>query len=195
VAPQPKLPTPIAEPATWEQLFEQVNGEESRRSFVERRLAEEAEALEQFEAWRREAIERLMQELKSGAETRARQFLEQTGLSLEVAYPLSPQIPAPPGGPEVKFLRLALGNALVHVYTSHMPGSLTHVHLLPSRSSSLRKNERLVSEPGAFIVRKGENGFELRYQRGDPEGHSSQVMHLDVLLFRAFRLLVHWSAD
>jgi hypothetical protein len=76
-----------------------------------------------------------------------------------------------------------------------VPGSLTHVHLLPSRGSSLKNNQRLVSEPGAFIVRSQSDRYELRYQRGDPEGRAAELMTLDTLLFRAFRLLVQWSSD
>lgn len=183
------------EPGNWDELYAHVNGAESRRTRLERKRAEEALALEQFEQWRSSAIDRVMGDLKRLAEARAEEFRERTGRDLEVAYPAVPRVVGFGGAPEVRFLRLQLGGAVVHVYTSHAPGSLTHVHLLPSRQSSLRNNERLISEPGAFIVRKGEDGYELRYQRGDPEGHSSQAMSLDTLLFRAFRLLVRWSDD
>lgn len=182
------------EPGTWEELYHQVNGEESRRSARVRKLLEEQRALEQFEAWRSAAIDRLLTDLKHGAEMRAADFLEHTGLELKVATPIGARV-AVPNGPEVRFLRLELGNALVHLYTSHVPGSLTHVHLLPSRGTSLRNNERLVSEPGAFIVRASDGSYELRYQRGDPEGRAAEVMSLDTLLFRAFRLLVQWSSE
>ena len=40
-----------------------------------------------------------------------------------------------------------------------------------------------------------DDGYELRFQRGDPEGRPSQTMPLDTLVFRAFRLLVEWSSD
>jgi hypothetical protein len=182
------------EPETWEELYTQVNGEESRRSARVRQLLQEQQALEQFEAWRSRAIDQLMNDLREGAESRAEDFLEHTGLELRVATPHTARVTVP-NGPEVRFLRLELGNALVHVYTSHVPGSLTHVHLLPSRGTSIRNNERLVSEPGAFIVRTQGEGYELRYQRGDPEGRAAEVMTLDTLLFRGFRLLVQWSGD
>lgn len=148
-----------------------------------------------FEQWRSSAIERLFDSLKSAAEARAKDFFAHTGLELELAYPIAPRVTLPNDGPEVRFMKLGLGSALVHIYTSHMPGSLTHIHLLPSRTTSLRNNERLVSEPGAFIVRTAHDGFELRFQRGDPEGRPSQVMPLDTLVFRTFRLLVAWSSD
>lgn len=182
------------EPETWAELYVQVNGEESRRSARARQLAEEQRALEQFEAWRRRAIDQLMQDMMHAAQARAQDFVLHTGLELQVSYPTGARV-AVPNGPEVRFLRLGLGNALVHVYTSFVPGSLTHVHLLPSRTSSLRNNERLVSEPGAFIVRTADDGYELRHQRGDPDGAEASVMSLDTLLFRAFRLLVQWSSD
>lgn len=187
-------PDAAHEPVTWEELYVQVNGEESRRSARVRQLLEEQRALERFEAWRTQAIDRLMQDLKAGAEARAQDFLSHTGLELKVTTPQGARV-AVPNGPEVRFLRLSLGNALVHLYTSHVPGSLTHIHLLPSRGTSLRNNERLVSEPGAFIVRRDDDGYELRYQRGDPEGVAAERMTLDTLLFRAFRLLVQWSSD
>lgn len=182
------------EPLTWEELYEQVNGVESRRSQAVRQLSKEAEALEMFEVWRGAAIDRLMDDLRCRAQARAREFRDRTGLTLEVTYPAGPHV-TPLSGPEVRFLRLGLGNALVHIYTSHAPGSPTHIHLLPSRSASLRNNERLISEPGAFIVRRADDSYELRYQRSDPEGHPSQTMAVDELLFRAFRLLARWNSD
>lgn len=181
------------EPKDWDELFARFNLVESRRSAELQRQVEEAEALREFEDWCQRALERLMQDLKRLALSRSAEFVQRTGQELLVQYPSGPTISASRGGPEIRFLKLGLASAQVHVYSSHARGGLTHIHLLPSRSTSLRENDRLVSEPGAFIVRRPDDEYELRFLRGDPEGPAGSAMPLDVLLFRAFRLLVRWA--
>ncbi len=179
----------------WDQLYKHFNNVESRRSAELRRQVEEQEALREFEVWCSDAIERLMNDIKTAALARSEEFLRKTGHELTVQYPSGAPILAPSGGPEIRFLKLGLGDAQVHVYSSHAAGGLTHIHLLPSRTTSLKHNDRLVSEPGAFIVRRTDNQYELRFLRGDPEGVAGLPMSLDALLFRAFRLLVRWAQD
>lgn len=179
----------------WDDLYAHFNHQESRRNDVLRREAEEAAALLEFEEWCERAIQTLMEDICAGAQTRSREFEERTGHVLEVEYPSGTPIVGVRGGPEIRFLRMGLGSAQVHVYSSHARGGLTHIHLLPSRQNSLKHNERLVSEPGAFIVRRPDNRYELRFLRGDPEGPAGLPMSLETLLFRAFRLLVRWAED
>lgn len=177
----------------WDELFELYNGTESRREDRIRRHAEELQALESFEAWAREATERLMRDLRQAAELRSQTFRARTGHLLAVEYPSGPPISISDGGPEIRFLCLALGAARVHIYSSHTPGGLIHVHLLPSRHDSLTHNQRLLSEPGAFLVRRDDDSYELRFLPGDTEGAEGTLMTLDALLFKAFRLLVYWA--
>jgi hypothetical protein len=179
----------------WDALYTEFLDAESRRAERAKRQAEEQEALKEFESWSSHTIDNLMTDVKSIAEGRSREFLERTGRTLEVQYPSGPAIAGPNGDPEIRFLRLSLGSARVHVYTSHARGGTTHVHLLPSRGDSLQKNHRLVSEPGAFIVRAADDTYELRFLRGDPGGKTGSPMSLDMLMFKAFRLLVRLAED
>jgi hypothetical protein len=179
----------------WNELYDEFLDSESRRVARAKRQAEEQEALREFEVWSAQTIENLMADVKRLAEGRSREFLERTGHTLEVQYPSGPSIAGPNGDPEIRFLRLSLGTARVHIYSSHARGGTTHVHLLPSRGDSLQKNHRLVSEPGAFIVRGAGDRYELRYLRGDPGGKTGAPMSLDTLMFKAFRLLVRLAED
>ncbi len=181
------------EPINWNLLYQQYSGAESRRAEQERRLAEERAALEDFEAWSRRSTTQLMSDLCRVAEERSRAFLERTGHTLDVEFPSGPPISVPEGGPEIRFLCLKLEHARVHVYSSHTPGGLIHVHLLPSRQDSLTHNQRLLSEPGAFLVRQSDDSYELRHLSGDAEGAPGTPMSIDSLVFKAFRLLVHWA--
>jgi hypothetical protein len=179
----------------WTELYDEFLGAESRRAERAKRQAEEQEALREFEHWSTDTVDRLMADVKRIAEGRSREFLERTGHTLEVQYPSGPSIAGPSGDPEIRFLRLSLGSARVHVYSSHARGGTTHVHLLPSRGDSLQRNHRLVSEPGAFIVRGADDRYELRYLRGDPAGKTGAPMSLDTLMYKAFRLLVRLAED
>jgi hypothetical protein len=181
--------------AAWDELYQRYSDAESRRDERQRKLAEERAALAEFEAWTRRATEQLMLDLATVARERSLAFLERTHHPLEVEYPSGPAISLPDGGPEIRFLRLSLGDARVHVYSSHTPGGLIHIHLLPSRRDSLQHNQRLLSEPGAFVVRLPDDSYELRFLAGDPEGVPRSPMSLDGLLFKAFRLLVYWAED
>ncbi|MEN9580716.1 MAG: hypothetical protein RJA70_3725 [Pseudomonadota bacterium] len=183
------------EPKDWDELFDHFSLAESRRTAELQRQAHEADALREFEAWCQIAIERLMQDIKRVALARSAVFVEKTGRELLVQYPSGPPISTSRGGPEIRFLKLGIAGAQVHVYSSHARGGLTHIHLLPSRSTSLRENDRLVSEPGAFIVRRPDDDYELRFLRGDPEGPAGTPMSIDVLIFRAFRLLFRWAEE
>ncbi len=180
-------------PLDWEELFEYYSGVESRRLAEERHYAEELAALEDFEAWSRRATEQVMEDLQRHAQERSEIFEERTGHSLSVEYPSGPAIQVPQDGPEIRFLSLTLGEARVHIYSSHTPGGLIHLHLLPSRRNSLSHNQRLLSEPGAFLVRLPDDSYELRYLQGDPDGQMGTRMPLDGLLFKAFRMLVQWA--
>jgi hypothetical protein len=180
-------------PLDWEQLYQYYSGADSRRADQERRYAEELAALHDFEAWSQRASELVMEDLRRLAIERSRIFEERTGQALSVEYPSGPAIQVPQGGPEIRFLSLALGEARVHIYSSHTPGGLIHLHLLPSRRNSLSHNQRLLSEPGAFLVRQEDDTYQLRFQPGDPDAKLGAPMALDVLLFRAFRMLVQWA--
>lgn len=182
-------------PHNWDELYEHFKGAESRRLEQAQRYAEELAALEDFEAWSRRATEQVMFDLRAEAQRRSKDFLVRTGHELAVEYPSGPPIQVPEGGPEIRFLCLSLGDARVHIYSSHTPGGLIHVHLLPSRKNSLSHNQRLLSEPGAFLVRLESDGYELRFLPGDPEGEAGSALPLDALLFKAFRLLVSWAEN
>ncbi len=182
-----------SQPHNWDELYAHYCGAENRRLEQERRYAEELAALEDFEAWSRVATGQLMEDLRQLALLRSEDFEQHTDHSLSVEYPSGPAIRVPDGGPEIRFLCLGLEEARVHIYSSHTPGGLIHVHLLPSRKNSLTHNQRLLSEPGAFMVRLPSNDYELRHLPGDPEGAPGTAMALDGLLFKAFRLLVHWA--
>ncbi len=182
-----------SQPNDWDELYAHYCGAENRRLEAEQRIAEELAALEDFEAWSRAATSRLMEDLQRQALTRSEHFRERTGHPLAVEYPSGPAIRVPDGGPEIRFLCLGLDEARVHIYSSHTLGGLIHVHLLPSRKNSLTHNQRLLSEPGAFLVRLPSDDYELRHLPGDPEGEAGTAMSLDALLFKAFRLLVHWA--
>lgn len=179
----------------WERLYDEYTDAESRRAERQRKLDEEEAALQEFEAWTRRSTDLLMHDLRTAAEERSEAFVQRTGHALQVEYPSGPAIALPEGGPEIRFLRLSLGDARVHIYSSHTPGGLVHIHLLPSRRDSLQHNQRLLSEPGGFVVRRADDGYELRFLNGDPEGVARSPMSVDGLLFKAFRLLVHWAAD
>jgi hypothetical protein len=179
----------------WNELYGEFMEAESRRRERAKRRAEEEDALREFEQWSSRTTERLMNDVKRIAEGRSREFLARTGHTLVVQYPSGPSISGPSGDPEIRFLRLSLGAARVHVYSSHARGGTTHIHLLPSRGDSLQRNHRLVSEPGAFLVRTSDENYELRFLRGDPADKSGSPMPLDLLMFKAFRLLIRIAED
>lgn len=180
--------------ANWPELYEQLGSAEKRRAIRELQRKADQEALAEYERWSKRTVAAVMEDLARAAQTRAAELLDATGKQLEVEYPSGPTVVGASGDAEIRFLRLSLGKACVHVYSSHARGSTTHIHLLPAFTDSLKKNHRLVSEPGAFVVRRSDDLYELRYFRGDPAA-TTEVMTVDMLLYKALRLLVRCSED
>ncbi len=180
--------------ANWPELYEQLGSAEKRRAIRELQRKADQEALAEYERWSKRTVAAVMEDLARAAQTRANELLDATGKQLEVEYPSGPTVVGASGDAEIRFLRLSLGKACVHVYSSHARGSTTHIHLLPAFADSLKKNHRLVSEPGAFVVRRSDDLYELRYFRGDPAA-SHEAMTVDMLLYKALRLLVRCSED
>ncbi len=181
---------PKAPKNSWTQLYERFGEAEKHREELLRRRDEEREALREFEEWCQRAVKALFEDLFQAAERHSDELQKRTGQRLQVEYPAGSPVVASRTGPEIRFLRLGLSEAQLHIYSSHARGGLTHIHLLPSRTVSLKENHRLVSAPGAFLVRVGHDGYELRHLRGDPEGEAGAPMTLDTLVFRAFDLLL-----
>lgn len=179
----------------WPELYEQLGSAEKRRALREMQRKADQEALAEYERWAKRSVAAVMEDMAKAAQTRAEELLEATGKHLEVEYPSGPTVVGAAGDAEIRFLRLSLGKACVHVYSSHARGSTTHIHLLPAFTDSLKKNHRLVSEPGAFVVRRPDDHYELRYLRGDPYAGAAEVMTMDMLLFKALRLLVRCTED
>lgn len=179
----------------WPELYEQLGSAEKRRAMREMQRKADQEALAEYERWSKRTVAAVMEDMARAAQTRAAELLEATGKQLEVEYPSGPTVVGASGDAEIRFLRLSLGKACVHVYSSHARGSTTHIHLLPAFTDSLKKNHRLVSEPGAFVVRRPDDQYELRYLRGDPYAGNAEVMTMDMLLFKALRLLVRCTED
>jgi hypothetical protein len=184
---------PVA--TNWPELYEQLGSAEKRRAMREMQRKADQEALAEYERWSKRTVAAVMEDLARSAQTRAAELLDATGKQLEVEYPSGPTVVGAAGDAEIRFLRLSLGKACVHVYSSHARGSTTHIHLLPAYTDSLKKNHRLVSEPGAFVVRRGDDQYELRYLRGDPYAGNAEVMTMDMLLYKALRLLVRCNED
>lgn len=179
----------------WPELYEQLGSAEKRRAMREMQRKADQEALAEYERWSKRTVAAVMEDMARAAQTRAAELLEATGKQLEVEYPSGPTVVGAAGDAEIRFLRMSLGKACVHVYSSHARGSTTHIHLLPAFTDSLKKNHRLVSEPGAFVVRRPDDQYELRYLRGDPYAGNAEVMTMDMLLFKALRLLVRCTED
>lgn len=179
----------------WPELYEQLGSAEKRRAIKELQRKADEEALAEYERWSKRTVAAVMEDLARTAQTRGGELLEATGKRLEVEYPSGPTVVGALGDAEIRFLRLSLGKACVHVYSSHARGSTTHIHLLPAFTDSLKKNHRLVSEPGAFVVRRSDDQYELRYFRGDPHSGDAEAMTVDMLLYKALRLLVRCSED
>lgn len=180
--------------ASWSELYEQLGSAEKRRALRELQRKADQEALAEYERWAKRTIVAVMEDLAHAARTRAAELLEATGKQLDVEYPSGPTVVGTSGDAEIRFLKLSLGKACVHVYSSHARGSTTHIHLLPAFTDSLKKNHRLVSEPGAFVVRRPDDRYELRYFRGDPAA-TNEAMTVDMLLYKALRLLVRCAED
>lgn len=180
--------------ANWPELYEQLGSAEKRRALRELQRKADQDALAEYERWATRSVATVMEDLARAAQLRASELLEATGKHLEVEYPSGPTVVGASGDAEIRFLKLSLGKACVHVYSSHARGSTTHIHLLPAFTDSLKKNHRLVSEPGAFVVRRPDDQYELRYFRGDPAA-TNDVMTVDLLLYKALRLLVRCSED
>jgi hypothetical protein len=66
--------------------------------------------------------------------------------------------------------------------------------MMPDDATWVRKNQRVVSQSGCFIVRN-HDAYELHYLRGDPAGNTDQVMPIDTLIYRAFELLTDANAQ
>lgn len=180
--------------ANWPALYEEL-GTNNRKALREKQRRADEVALAEYERWSRRMVSVVMEDLAAAARTRALELFTANGKTLEVEYPSGPPVIGASGDAEIRFLRLSLGKACVHVYSSHARGSSTHIHLLPAYTDSLKKNHRLVSEPGAFVVRGNDDSYELRYFRGDPYGAATETMTIDTLLYKALRLLARCSDD
>jgi hypothetical protein len=180
--------------ANWRELYEQLGSAEKRRALRELQRKADQQALAEYERWAKRSIVEVMEDLAQAARLRAAELLEATGKQLDVEYPSGPTVVGASGDAEIRFLKLSLGKGCVHVYSSHARGSTTHIHLLPAFTDSLKKNHRLVSEPGAFVVRRSDDRYELRYFRGDPAA-TNEAMTVDLLLYKALRLLVRCAED
>jgi hypothetical protein len=179
----------------WPALYEELGSRTNRKVIREKQKQADLEALAEYERWSKRVIGRVMDDLAVAARIRATELFNATGKTLEVEYPSGPPVVGASGDAEIRFLRLSLGKVCVHVYSSHARGSSTHIHLLPAFTDSLKKNHRLVSEPGAFVVRRHDDQYELRYFRGDPYGEATDTMTVDTLLYKALRLLARCGED
>lgn len=185
-----------AQPTTnWPALYEELGSHTNRKALRERQRQADLEALAEYERWSKRMVGTVMEDLARAARTRATELFNATGKTLDVEYPSGPPVVGASGDAEIRFLRLSLGKACVHVYSSHARGSSTHIHLLPAFTDSLKKNHRLVSEPGAFVVRRPDDQYELRYFRGDPYGAATDTMTVDTLLYKALRLLARCTDE
>lgn len=181
-------------PANWSALYEEL-GSNNRKALREKQRQADLEALAEYERWSKRMVSVVMEDLATAARIRASELFAATGKALDVEYPSGPPVVGASGDAEIRFLRLSLGKVCVHVYSSHVRGSSTHIHLLPAFTDSLKKNHRLVSEPGAFVVRGSDDSYELRYFRGDPYGAATDTMTIDTLLYKALRLLARCNDD
>ncbi len=185
-----------AQPTTnWPALYEELGSNHSRKALREKQRQADLEALADYERWSKRMVGIVMEDLAAAARKRAGELFSATTKTLEVEYPSGPPVVGASGDAEIRFLRLSLGKACVHVYSSHARGSSTHIHLLPAFTDSLKKNHRLVSEPGALVVRRSDDEYELRYFRGDPYGAATDIMTIDTLLYKALRLLARCTED
>lgn len=173
----------------WQQLYERLGDEEQRQRARALRHEAEQAALADHERWSALALGAVMAALKEAADRRAEELRASTGRELEVEYPCGPVVVSQSGDCEIGFMRLSLGRACVHIYSSRRRGCSPHIHLLPAFADSVKKNHRLISEPGAFLVRSGADGYELRCRPGNAGERLSDPTSVDALLYKALGLL------
>ena len=171
----------------WEELFAKVR---DLRAGQERRVPpeEEAKRRREFDQWVLGVAPKVMSDIRKEVEQRAVELGKHSGVAVGVVGP-NPQGDINPKAPWLSYLTLNLGSTLLHIYAARGGGSRLSVHMVPDDGAWARKNRRVVSNAGCFVVRT-QGGYELRYLRGDPDGGPKDVMPVGSLVYRAFDLLV-----
>ena len=172
----------------WDELFQRFKNFENDRKKDERSKAEAEQALREFEAWCAKATDQVMADIARTAQQRAVDFEDHTGRTVKVRYPSHEAIGLGRGGPYMTFARLSLDDSHVHIYSYRGSGSLPAIHLLHTHEERLPRHRRLVSQPGCFVARRPDDGYELRNVRKDDEEATPTTV--DDLVFQAYDLLV-----
>ncbi|HTM46476.1 MAG TPA: hypothetical protein VL137_16065 [Polyangiaceae bacterium] len=172
----------------WEELFAKVRDLQQGQ---ERGLPPEEEEARrrEFEQWVLAIAPRVMTDIRQEVELRAAELSKKSGVTVGVVGP-NPEGAINPKAPWLAYLTLNLGSTLLYIYAARGGGARLSVHMVPDDGAWARKNRRVVSNAGCFVVRTKE-GYELRYLRGDPEGGPKEVMPVGALVYRAFDLLVN----
>jgi len=129
-----------------------------------------------------------MTDIQQAVERRSVDFRSRTGADLVVKRP-DPSKIQNPKAPWLSYFTLGLGHTLLHIYATRGGGRRLSVHMIPDDATLVPKNQRVLSQAGCLVVRSDE-GYELRYLRGDEDGDPRQVIPVDTLIDRAFELLV-----
>ena len=180
----------------WSKLYRKLQAAESEREARERDAAEKLFA---FDHWCRTATEAALQAVVDGLRSRGAEFTAHTGLAVSVDAPTRPPVQMGQGGPSMSFVRVALGNARVDLYSHREPGALPILHLVrghvEAQTHAGRHAEVILSVPLCVVVQRPDDGWELRRT-----GSSGQVdvnapmMDVDEIVYDLFETLVDLRA-
>jgi hypothetical protein len=152
------------------------------------RGAEDAQRRQEFDQWVLGIVPQLMRDIQDEVERCGVEFRARTGAQFTVKGRDASKA-TNPKAPWLGYFTLSLGNTQLHIYATRGGGTRLSVHMIPDDTGWAPKNERVVSQAGCLVVRKGD-AYELRYLRGDPDGGPKDVIAMRKLVDRAFALLI-----
>ncbi len=174
----------------WSRLYHRLQAAESEREARERDAQERRFA---FEHWCRTATEAALQAVVDGIRARGAEVTAHTGLTVSVDPPARPPVRMGQDGPSMSFVRVALGNARVDLYSHTEPGAFPILHIVRGHAEPEpgRHADVILSVPLCVVAQRADDGWELR--RTGASGQidmNAPVMSVDELVYDLFETLV-----
>ena len=179
----------------WQNLYDRFAGIDRERRHRERVERLRRDALLAFDDWCARAVDRALDQIQAALSIRAQDFEKCTRCAVEVLYPASAPISAPPQGPFMTFLHLRAARSQVHLYSHRLSGAwpLLHMILVAGNAHgappSLR-DRTLITLPSCMIVQHADLGHDFRRVAPADPDRDGRPMSLDEVVYRCFELLV-----
>ena len=174
----------------WRALYDEYRESETER--LERaRLERQAESQRRaYEAWARASVEKVLGEVACCAERRSEELTRHAGVRIRVSPPH--RAPRAARG-EITFVEIRHDEGAVYVYAYLELGHAPLLYfLIPGDVGFLDhpKHPRLISLPGARLVRSPDGEVLLRRVSRDGTTADPSDLGVDDIVFRAFELLL-----